>query len=135
VVDSLSALAALFPEQQQLTAFLQCCRALGGSLGAPASRIAVLAAADVAGDTPLLLALQHAADGVVTLAPVEGRTAELDGRVEVTLRRVAAAGSSSGGGGSSSTQQLPGTCTWHFRATDVAVRWLPEQLEGEELMV
>jgi hypothetical protein len=154
VLDSLPALSALFPGQQQLAAFLHCCRALGEAAGAPGSyRFAALAADDAPGDAALLAALRHGADAVAALTAVEGRTADLDGRLEVTLRRVAwrgkGGGSSGGDGGPAAAAggvaalgadggpgalSRPGGCTWHFRSGDVGVRWLSERIDERDLM-
>lgn len=142
LLDSLTALHSLFPRQQALPAFLHCCRVLGGSLRLANYRFVALAASDIPGEASLLAALQHSADAVLSLAPVEGRTAELDGRLDVVLRRLPCSnhgsecGSMAEGGpilGSSTI--LPGVQSWHFRAGEVAVRWLPGRIDGRELMV
>lgn len=144
VLDSLPCLLSLYPDQQQAAAFLHCCRALGASLGAPAYRFVVLAAADSPGDAALVAQLRHAADAVLALTPVEGRTAELDGRLDATLARLPPSwlqriGDDGAGGGAAAVaaaegRPVPGTHSWHYRATDVGVRWLPERLGGRELM-
>ncbi|KAI8466900.1 MAG: hypothetical protein J3K34DRAFT_524148 [Monoraphidium minutum] len=151
VLDSVPALLSLFPGAQAAAAFLHGCRALGPHLAAPGYRFAALAAADAPGEAPLLAALQHAADAVLALTPVEGRTADLDGRLDATLRRLPAAwadaaASTSGGGSDAAAAAarttgsggggawLPGMRSWHYRVTDVAVRWLPGQIAGRELM-
>ena len=140
LLDSLTALGALYPGQTQAAAaaFLHSCRCLGAALGAGAYRFAVIAAADVPSDGGALAALAHSADAVVQLAPVEGRTAQLDGRLELTLRRLPLASNTLAScptGMPAVDALLPGVYTWHYRASDVAVRWLPEALDGKELMV
>jgi hypothetical protein len=150
VLDSLSALQSLFPGQHEASAFLHYCHALGTSLRQPRYRFVVLAAADAPGDTVLLSTLQHSASAVLSLTPVEGRTAELDGRLDVTLRRLpiawvaqgaaetteSAAGKKAAADGVAVGAGIAlGTRSWHFRAGDVAVRWLPDRLDGKELMV
>jgi hypothetical protein len=153
VLDSLPALLSLFPNKPACSAFLAACRALGDVLQLPACyRFVLLGAADVGGpDSTTLAVLAHTAHAVLRLTPVEGRTADLDGRLDLQLRRAGGwACSSSGGGSSTNSAGLAatgddgatgdggatlGTQAWHFRATDVAVRWLPERLDGRELMV
>ncbi|GBF97430.1 hypothetical protein Rsub_09596 [Raphidocelis subcapitata] len=144
VLDSLPALVSLFPSAspdqgaREAAAFIAAARALGSHLGQAAYRFAALAASDSPGDADLLAAARHAADAVLELQPVEGRTAALDGRLDVTLRRLPRPAAARGGAPAACPAvegDLPGTRAWYFRLGDVAVRWLTGQLEGRELMV
>lgn len=97
-----------------------------------------LAHADVPEDTPWLQALSHRCDMTVGVEPMEGRVADIDGRVRVTFRDHEAA---FGGYGGSATPSVPllahrdgdprGSVL--FRAGDSSVRWI-SQMTGRELM-
>jgi hypothetical protein len=144
VLDSLPALLSLFPGRAGAGAFLQSCRSLGAALGVARFRFAALAAADDPGEAAQVAALRHTADAVLALHAVEGRTADLDGRLDVALRRAPASGRALPIGpdalpaswlDGAADFSAPGVRSWHFRVGDVAVRWLPERIDGKQVMV
>jgi hypothetical protein len=144
VLDSLPALLSLYPGaspdrgSREAAAFLAAARALGPYLGIAAGyRFAALAASDSPGDAGLLAAARHAAECVLELSAVEGRTAALDGRLDITLRRLPVRPAAEAGSASAAVAgELPATQAWLFRWGDTGVRWLTTgQLQGKELMV
>jgi hypothetical protein len=120
-----------------------------------AYRLVLLAAHDIP-DQHLLLAHMAARSHVVAdVAPLEGRTAALDGSVTITIRRappppacgqggssmpVAAAGAEGVGSNSAAMagrapgwMQAGARSVWFYRSGDVGVTWLSE-VHGKELM-
>lgn len=75
---------------------------------------------------------------VVDLEPVEGRMAELDGRLTLERRRAAAAGplSNPGGAGAAAPGALPPvgrSACYFFRCGEYAVKWLAHMNAHEVL--
>eukprot|EP00775_Hariotina_reticulata_P003551 gene3551-3820_t len=120
-------------------------RAALKKIGAPGvpCRLVLVAARDTEADADVLAALAARAHVVADVAPLEGRTAAVDGSLTVTIRQAPAhgdvlltAGSSGGGEGGDVGARwlLPGTASvWFFRAGDTAVTWLTG-VQFKELM-
>ena len=88
--------------------------------------------ADVPGDAAWVAAAEHRAVAAVTLQPVEGRTAELDGQLQLLLRHSLQQQQQQGGLGIG-RGVVPGVQSWYFRCSDTGVKWLKE-IDGRALL-
>jgi hypothetical protein len=89
---------------------------------------------DVPGDAAWVAAAGHRAAAVVSLQPVEGRTAELDGQLQLLLRWCSSVQSGLVGGlGVGERGAVPGSQGWYFRCSDTGVKWLRE-IDGRALL-
>ncbi|KAF8057871.1 hypothetical protein HT031_005817 [Scenedesmus sp. PABB004] len=156
IVDSLPCLSCLAGDgggcRGASAALVHQLAALGEALQSPC-RVVLLAAGDVAADAALVAAAAARAGAVADVAPLEGRTAGLDGSLTITVRRAPAPPrrarpSQQQEQGQQGRQQLQrqagdlaarvwlppgGSERWFFRAGDVGVRWL-RAVGGRELM-
>ncbi len=85
-----------------------------------------LAHSDVPEDQGWLLLLEHQADVVLELRQLEGRTADIDGQLDITWRR-AARGQGPGAAGKQGLAQHAGGGgggRFFFRAGESSIRWV-----------
>ncbi|GFR49855.1 hypothetical protein Agub_g11955 [Astrephomene gubernaculifera] len=161
--DSLTVLASLCPSPEDWTGFLHYCCGTGGAFAAssqatteeqqqqqpaeqrPQVPYCVIAGVydDVPDDRAWLTSLEHRADVVVSVEPLPGRIADVDGVVTVTRRAVpqpaatpqqlpAPSGQATPSGGSA-----PGCAplrqSLYFRAGELAIKWM-QHVTARELL-
>eukprot|EP00877_Chromochloris_zofingiensis_P000290 jgi/Chrzof1/10261/Cz04g34190.t1 len=133
VIDSLSHLSCMAPDKASWWAFLHYCRSLGTTLGVPLLVI-YLAHEDTPDDQLWVRYLEHVAEVVLVLAPVIGRTAELDGQLTVCTRMSHPSSKPDDQTDHEETGAMqPSIQTFFFRASEYAIRWIPH-LTGKELL-
>jgi hypothetical protein len=101
------------------------------------TRLVLLGPRDVPSQVQLLRCVASLAHVTADIAPLEGKTAALDGSMTVTLRRAPTAGQQLTQltvVGSRPSWLCPGgVSVWFFRCGDVGVKWLSE-VHGKELL-
>lgn len=96
-------------------------------------RLVLLAADDVAADARLVAAAAAGCHVTLDVAPLEGRTAAVDGSMLLSVRRALAPRAAQVSPARASWLAAGAASVWFFRAGDTGVRWLPE-LHGKEIM-
>ncbi|PNW87199.1 hypothetical protein CHLRE_02g112950v5 [Chlamydomonas reinhardtii] len=148
VIDSLTVLSGMCPDQKEWTAFLHyCCSGLLGTSAAaggqgmvdqaPQEQVPYCFVAgayeDVSNDRRWLASLEHRANMVVTVGPLPGgKMADVDGQVTFTQRfgtplsgsRTAAADVTPSAAASAVALPLQLRQSLYFRSTELAVKWM-----------
>jgi hypothetical protein len=86
--------------------------------------LVALAHRDVPEDQAWLGLLEHQADVVVELQQLEGRTADIDGQLDITWRRAAAGRQQVGRRLLGQQHAGSGSSRYFFRAGEASIRWV-----------